>query len=86
MSQASFDALVLELESADVFHNQSNNTQMPVEKQVPNALKRFDAYRNGMSLHNVAEWAEIGYGTVDLITQKVIIAVLDTNLIARHIR
>lgn len=32
MSPESFDALVSELEGADVFHNQSNNTQMPVER------------------------------------------------------
>ncbi len=58
---------------------------MPVERQVLIALKRFGAYRNGMSLHDVAEWARIGYGTVDLITRRVIIAVLDTNLRVRHI-
>lgn len=87
MSPASFDALVLELEGADIFHNQLNNTQMPVERQVLIALKRFGAYGNGMSLHDIAEWAGIGYGTVDFITQRVIIAVLDTNLRrARHIR
>lgn len=39
-----------------------------------------------MSLYDVADWADIGYSTVDLITRKVIIAVLDTNLKARHIR
>ncbi len=86
MSSASFDALVLELERADVFHNQSNDTQMPVKRQVLIALKPFGAYGNGMSLHDVAEWAAIGYATVDLITRRVIIAVLDTNLKARHIR
>ncbi len=86
MSPASFYALVSELKGADVFHNQSNNTQMPVEKQVLIALKRFGAYGNGISSHDVAEWAGIGYGTIDLITRRVIIAVLDTNLRARHIR
>lgn len=39
-----------------------------------------------MSLHDVADWAGIRYGTVDLITWRVIIAVLDTNLRAHHIR
>ncbi len=73
MSPASFGALVSELEGADVFHNQSNNTQMPVDRQVLIALKRFGAYGNGISLHDVADWADIGYGTVDFITQRVII-------------
>lgn len=86
MSPESFDALVSELEGADVFHNQSNNAQMSVERQVLIALKRFGAYENDMSLHDVADWARIRYGTVDLITRRVIIAVLDTNLRACHIR
>lgn len=86
MSPESFDALVSELEGADVFHNQSNNAQMSVERQVLMALKRFGAYENVMSLHDVADWAGIRYGTVDLITRRVIIAVLDTNLRACHIR
>ncbi len=38
-----------------------------------------------MSLHDVSECIGIEYGTVDLITRRVIIAVLDTNLRARHI-
>ena len=58
---------------------------MPVERQVLIALKRFGAYGNGISLHDIAEWAGIAYGMVDLITRRVIIAVLDINLRARHI-
>lgn len=38
-----------------------------------------------MSLYDIADWAGIGYSTVDLIIQRVIIAVLDTNLRACHI-
>ena len=41
MSPASFDAFVSELKKADVFHNQSNNAQMPMERQVLFALKHF---------------------------------------------
>lgn len=67
MSPVSFDALVLELEGADVFHNQSNNAQMPMERQVLIALKHFGVYKNDMFLHDVAEWAGIRYGTVNLI-------------------
>ena len=86
MSPESFDALVSELKGADVFYNQSNNTQMPKERQVLITLKRFGAYGNGISLHDVADWASIRYGTVDLITRRIIIAVLDTNLRACYIR
>lgn len=51
-----------------------------MKRQVLIALKRFSIYGNDMSLYNIAEWARIGYGTVNLIIQRVIIAVLDTNL------
>lgn len=57
-----------------------------MKRQILIALKRFGAYENSISLDDIVEWAEIGYGTVRLITQKVIIAVLDTNLRACHIR
>ena len=85
MSPESFHALVSELEGADLFHNQSNNIHIPVERQVLTVLKRFGAYGNGMFLHNVANWVGIGYGMVNRITRRVVIAVLDTNLRARHI-
>lgn len=55
MSLESFDALVLELKRADVFHNQLNNMQMPVKRQVLIALKRFSAYGNGILLHDGAD-------------------------------
>ena len=44
-----------ELKGADVFYNQSNNSQMPIEKQVLIELKRFGIYGNGMSLHDVID-------------------------------
>ena len=59
---------------------------MPIEKQVLIELKRFGIYGNGMSLHDVIDQADIGYGIVDLITQRIIIAILDTNLRACYIR
>lgn len=70
MSPESFNALVSELEKTDVFHNQSNNIQMPVERQVLMVLKRFGAYENGMSLHFITDQADIRYGTVDLILKE----------------
>ncbi len=41
---------------------------MPVERQILIALERFGTYGNGIFLHNVADWAGIRYGMVDLIT------------------
>lgn len=53
---------------------------MPVERQVLIVLKRFSTYRNGISLHDVVNWASIEYGIVNHITRRVIIAILNTNL------
>lgn len=68
MSREKFDALVSKLEEVDLFYNQLNNAQMPIKSQVLIALKRFNKYRNDISLYNVADWASIRYDTVDFIT------------------
>lgn len=39
-----------------------------------------------MALDEVADWAGVGYGTVDLVTRRMIAAVFETNLRSRHIR
>lgn len=53
---------------------------MPVERQVLIVLKRCGAHENGMSLHDVAEYAKIRHDMIDFITQRIIITILDTNL------
>lgn len=55
MSSKSFNILVSELERVDVFHNQSNNMQIPVKNQVLIALKCFGMYGNSMSLYKVID-------------------------------
>ncbi len=85
MDPTTFDYLVEKLEVASVFHNQSTYPQMPVYKQVYITLKRLSAYGNGMALNEIANWAGVGFGTVDLVTRRVITAVFETNLRARHI-
>ncbi len=86
MDPTTFDCLVEKFEVASVFHNQSTYPQMPVYKQVYITLKRLGAYGNGMALNEIADWAGMGFATVDLVTRRVITAVFETNLRVRHIR
>lgn len=72
---ACFDRLVSLLETDPAFHSESNNEQMPVEEQIAIALYRFEHYGNAASTKKVALWAGVGYGTVDLVTKRVMIAV-----------
>lgn len=71
---ACFDALIETIREDPVFHNESNNEQMPVEEQVAIALYRFAHYGNAASQMKVALWAGVGYGTVDLVTRRVMTA------------
>lgn len=70
-----FDALVLAIQDEDVFHNNSNNAQMPVEQQVAIALYRFGHFGNAASTMKVALWAGVGFGTVPLVTGRVMKAI-----------
>jgi len=69
-----FDDLVATLHDDPIFHNDSNNQQTPVDKQVAIALYRFGHYGNAASQMKVALWAGVGYGTVSLFTSRVMAA------------
>lgn len=69
-----FRALLAALEDDPVFHNQSQNEQMPVAEQLAITLYRFGHYGNAASTLKVALWAGVGYGTVDRVTKRVITA------------
>lgn len=64
-----FDLLVKTLKDQPIFHNKSHNLQMPIEQQIFIALKRFGTYGNKSSVYEIAKWARIGHGTVDLVTR-----------------
>jgi hypothetical protein len=66
-----FDALVATISDDPVFHNDSNNAQMPVEEQLAIALYRFGHYGNAASTLKVALQFGVGYGTVRLCTSRV---------------
>ncbi|KAH9952251.1 hypothetical protein BGW80DRAFT_1440900 [Lactifluus volemus] len=67
-----FDDLVNVLKDDPVFHNNSNNPQMPIDEQLAITLFRFGHYGNAASILKVALWAGVGYGTVPLVTNRVL--------------
>ena len=67
-----FDDLVTVIRDDEVFQNNSNNPQMPVDEQVAIALYCFGHYGNAASTLKVALWAGVGFGTVPLVTKRVI--------------
>jgi hypothetical protein len=67
-----FDALVSVLEEDPIFHNNSPNEQMPVVEQLAIALYRFGHYGNGASVKKVALLFGVGYGTVKVVTARVL--------------
>ncbi|KIP12161.1 hypothetical protein PHLGIDRAFT_57966, partial [Phlebiopsis gigantea 11061_1 CR5-6] len=75
VTPACFDSLLHAIQPDPIFHNNSNNEQMPLSEQLAIALIRFGHYGNGASVRKIALWAGVGFGTVDLATFRVIIAV-----------
>jgi hypothetical protein len=69
-----FNDLVVTIKDDPIFHNNSNNPQMPVAEQIAIALYRFGHYGNAASQMKVALWAGVGYGTVGLVTSRVMAA------------
>ncbi|PIL29432.1 hypothetical protein GSI_08374 [Ganoderma sinense ZZ0214-1] len=85
VSPSTFDRLVSRLAEDPVFSNNSENPQMPVETQVAIALWRFGRYGNSASLQHAANWAGCGKGTVDLVTRRVMTAVLRSSFLEEYI-
>ncbi|KAF8911103.1 hypothetical protein CPB84DRAFT_1743218 [Gymnopilus junonius] len=67
-----FDALCEAIRDDEVFQNNSNNQQMPVERQLIIALYRFGHYGNAASTMKVALQFGVGFGTVQLVTTRVL--------------
>ena len=57
-----------------MFHNNSENNQLPINLQLAITLFHFRNYSNAASIQKVGLWAGIGVGTVDLCTQRVMMA------------
>lgn len=69
---ACFDALVEAIRDDEVFQNNSNNSQMPIEQQLVIALFRFGHYGNAASIMKVSLQFGVGSGTVHLVTTRVL--------------
>lgn len=67
-----FDDLVNVLKDDPVFHNNSNNPQMPIDEQLAIALFRLGHYGNAASTLKIVLWAGVGFGTVPLVTNRVL--------------
>jgi hypothetical protein len=72
ITPACFDDLVAAIQDDEVFHNNSQNGQIPVAEQVAITLYRFGHYGNAASCMKVALHFGVGYGTVQLVTIRVI--------------
>jgi hypothetical protein len=79
MTPKCFDKLVETLSPHPAFQNESSNVQMPVEQQLAIALYRFGHYGNAASTMKVALWTGVDYGTVCLVTRRVLQACCDEN-------
>ncbi|KAJ8583205.1 hypothetical protein M405DRAFT_696350, partial [Rhizopogon salebrosus TDB-379] len=66
-----FDNLVAILSEDSVFHNHSNNPQMPVDRQLAIALYRFGHYGNAASTWKVALQFGVSFGMAILVTSRV---------------
>jgi hypothetical protein len=67
-----FDDLVNVIHDDEVFQNNSNNPQMPVDEQLAIALYPFGHYGIAASTMKVALWAGVGFGTVSLVKKQVV--------------
>jgi hypothetical protein len=76
INPTTFDALISAIEDDPIFTNNSNNSQMPIEEQLAITLYRFGHDGNASGLQAVANWAGVGKGTVGLVTQRVMTAIL----------
>ena len=71
-----FDDILDLISSHPIFHNQSNNPQLPVAIQLAIFLNRAGHYGNAITLEDVAQWSGISVGSVVNCTNRVMAALL----------
>ncbi|KAG2052985.1 hypothetical protein BDR06DRAFT_982940 [Suillus hirtellus] len=59
-----FDDILNQISNHHVFHNQSNNPQLPVAVQLAICLNRVGHYGNASSLKDISQWAGVSVGSV----------------------
>jgi hypothetical protein len=76
MSRDSFIKLCDRVADDPVFQNNSNNPQRPIKEQMMVTLKRMGCFGNGASVGMLARFFRVGEGTVELYTNRCIMAIL----------
>ena len=80
-----FDCFVSHIEDHSVFHNNSNNSQLPMCIQLYIFLFHAGHYGNVSSPEDTAQWTGISVGRVEKCTDCVIIAILSCHDEAIHL-
>ena len=80
-----FDSLVAQIEGHPIFHNNSNNSQLPVHIQLCIFLFRAGHYGNSSSPEDTAQWSGFSVGAVEKCTDRVIVALLSHHDEAIHL-
>ena len=79
-----FDSLVSRIKNHDIFHNNSNNSQLPIYIQLYIFLFHAGHYGNASSPEDTAQWAGVTVGGVGKCTDRVIVALLSCHNEAIH--
>ena len=80
-----FDGLVHCIKDHPVFHNNSNNSQLPVYIQLSIFLFRAGHYGNASSPKDTAQWAGVSVGGVEKSMDRVIVTLLSCHDEAVHL-
>lgn len=86
ITPTAFTKLVTRLQDDPVFSNNAQNEQMPIEHQLAMTLYRFGHFGNAASLEKIGRWSGYGKGTIPLVTQRVMTAILRPDFIRETIR
>ncbi|KAG2745641.1 hypothetical protein P692DRAFT_20741219 [Suillus brevipes Sb2] len=74
-----FDDILDLISGHPIFHNNSNNSQLPIAIQLAIFLNCAGHYSNSISLVDVSQWAGVSVGSVVNCTNRVMVALLDQH-------
>ncbi|EGO02152.1 hypothetical protein SERLA73DRAFT_25729, partial [Serpula lacrymans var. lacrymans S7.3] len=76
---STFDAILARVRHHPIYHNNSNNEQIPVEVQLAIFLTRLGHYGNRASVADIADWSGVSVGGVELCTKRCMIAIISLH-------
>jgi hypothetical protein len=71
-----FESIVQLIKDHPIFHNNSNNPQLPVSIQLVIFLNAAGHYGNAATSQDMAEWAGVSVGTAHNCYKRVMVAIL----------